>query len=64
MPAKKRFKTKYAGVFYLQGASAQGKPEKSITSDKEFDKFILTIDMAKELSVVERLQHPIFKLAK
>ncbi|WP_462269919.1 tyrosine-type recombinase/integrase [Desulfobacter sp.] len=28
MAAKKRFKTKYAGVFYLEGTSAQGKPEK------------------------------------
>lgn len=28
MAAKKRFKTKYAGVFYLEGISAQGKPEK------------------------------------
>ncbi|MCB9253003.1 MAG: tyrosine-type recombinase/integrase [Flavobacteriales bacterium] len=28
MATKKRFKTKYAGVFYLDGTSAQGKPEK------------------------------------
>ena len=28
MPAKKRFKTKYAGVFYLEGISSQGKAEK------------------------------------
>ncbi len=28
MPAKKRIKTKYAGVFYIEGTSAQGKPEK------------------------------------
>ncbi|HBT88854.1 site-specific integrase [Desulfobacter sp.] len=28
MAAKKRVKTKYAGVFYLEGISAQGKPEK------------------------------------
>lgn len=28
MATKKRFKTKYAGVFYLEGISAQGKPEK------------------------------------
>ncbi len=28
MAAKKRFKTKYAGVFFLEGISAQGKPEK------------------------------------
>ena len=28
MAAKKRVKTKYAGVFYLEAISAQGKPEK------------------------------------
>ena len=28
MAAKKRFKTKYAGVFYLKGKSSQGNPEK------------------------------------
>ena len=28
MAAKQRLKTKYAGVFYLEGTSAQGKPEK------------------------------------
>ena len=28
MAAKKRHKTKYAGVFYLEGISATGKPEK------------------------------------
>lgn len=28
MPKQKRFKTKYAGVFYITGISAKGKPEK------------------------------------
>ena len=28
MAAKKRFKTKYAGVYYIEGVSAKGKTEK------------------------------------